>query len=149
MLNSYHEQGMFSEPMEAPEHANIHHMLWRYLIKMCGTCKACVVCDGSPHQGTITLGHTFANSLNAASERLFWAVVAHKGLTAYGADVSNAFAEAPPPVHPLYMRIDEAYCDWWENYLHLPPIPPQYTVVRVNIAIQGHPEASRLWEKIN
>jgi hypothetical protein len=68
MLNSYHEQGMFSEAMEAPDNANIHHMLWRYLIKMCGTRKARMVCDGSPHQGTITLGHTFANSLDAASE---------------------------------------------------------------------------------
>jgi hypothetical protein len=47
-------------------------------------------------RGTITLGHTYANSLDAASKRLFWAIVAQQGLTAYGADVSNAFAEAPP-----------------------------------------------------
>ncbi|MFN9979319.1 MAG: reverse transcriptase domain-containing protein, partial [bacterium] len=63
------------------------------------------------------------------------------------ADVSNAFAEAPPPVYPLYMRIDEAYRDWWENCLQRSPIPPQCTVVRVNNAIQGHPESPRLWEK--
>jgi len=34
---------------------------------MCGTRKAQMVCDGSPRQGTITLGHTFANSLDAPS----------------------------------------------------------------------------------
>ncbi len=68
---------------------------------MDGVRKAHMVCDGSPRQGTITLGHTFANSVDAASKRLFWAVVAEKGLIAYGADVSNAFAEAPPPIHPL------------------------------------------------
>jgi hypothetical protein len=139
---------MFSEPMEAPQNANIHHMLWRYLVKMCGTRKARMVCDGSPRQGTITLGHTFANSLDAPSERLFWAVVAKMGLTAYGADCSNAFAEAPPPKHPLYMRIDEAYHDWWVNHLGKPPIPPNKTVVRVQNAIQGHPESPRLWEKM-
>ncbi len=88
-----------------------------------------MVCDGSPRQGTITLGHTFANSVDAASECLFWAIVAKKGLTAYGVDVSNAFAEAPPPLHPLYMRIDEAYRDWWENHLKRPPIPKEHTVV--------------------
>jgi hypothetical protein len=71
MLDSYHEQGMFSEPMLAPANSNIHHMLWRYVLKMCGTRKARMVCDGSPRQGTITLGHTFANILDAPSERLF------------------------------------------------------------------------------
>jgi hypothetical protein len=148
MLNSYHDQGMFGAPMEAPQNVNIHHMLWKYSIKMDGVRKARMVCDGSPRQGTITLGHTFANSVDAASERLFWAVVAEKGLIAYGADVSNAFAEAPPPIHPLYMRIDDAYRDWWEHHLGKPPIPPHHTVVRVQNAIQGHPESSRLWEKL-
>jgi hypothetical protein len=57
-----------------------------------------MVCDGSPCRGTITLGHTYANSLDAASKRLFWAIVAQQGLTAYGADVSNAFAEPPPSI---------------------------------------------------
>ncbi len=28
MLDSYHEQGMFSEPMTAPTNSNIHQMLW-------------------------------------------------------------------------------------------------------------------------
>jgi hypothetical protein len=148
MLNSYHDQGMFGAPMEAPQNVNIHHMLWKYSIKMDGVRKARMVCDGSPRQGTITLGHTFANSVDAASEHLFWAVVAEKGLIAYGADVSNAFAEAPPPIHPLYMRIDDAYRDWWEHHLGKPPIPPHHTVVRVQNAIQGHPESSRLWEKL-
>jgi hypothetical protein len=40
MLDSYQDQGMFSDPMPAPADANIHHMLWRYTIKMCGTRKA-------------------------------------------------------------------------------------------------------------
>ncbi len=46
------------------------------------------------------------------------------------------------------MRIDEAYRDWWENHLGNPPIPSDCTVVRVQNAIQGHPESPRLWEKL-
>ncbi len=148
MLDNYKNQGMFGAPQERPKGANVHHMLWRYLIKHDGRRKARMVCDGSPRQGTITLGHTYANSVDSASERLFWAIVAQNGLIAYGADVSNAFAEAPAPVAPLYMLIDEAYRDWWENHLKLPPIPKEHTVVRVNHAIQGHPESPRLWEKM-
>lgn len=67
---------------------------------------------------------------------------------AYGADCSNAFAEALPPAHPLHMTIDEAYRDWWENLLKKLPIPPTCTVVKVQNAIQGHPESPRLWEKL-
>jgi hypothetical protein len=74
--------------------------------------------------------------------------VALKGLRAHGTDVSNAFAEAPPPAHPLYMHIDDAYKDWWENSLSRLPIPSHYTVVRVNNAMQGHPESLRLWKKL-
>jgi hypothetical protein len=148
MLDSYLSQGMFGEPTEKPVNANIHHMLWRYLLKMDGTRKARMVCDGSARQGTVTLGHTYANSLDTASERLFWAITAQKGLTAYGADCSNAFAEAPPPVHPLYLQIDEAFRDWWTTHLGRPPIPSTHTVVRVHHAIQGHPESPRLWEKL-
>jgi hypothetical protein len=102
MLDSYHDQGMFSDPMHAPSGTNIHQMLWKYLIKMCSMQRARMVCDGLRCQGaSITLGHTFATSLDSATERLFWAIVAQKGLKAYGACISNAFAEAPPPVHPL------------------------------------------------
>jgi hypothetical protein len=46
------------------------------------------------------------------------------------------------------MRIDDAYRDWWEHHLGKPPITPHHTVVRVQNAIQGHPESSRLWEKL-
>lgn len=147
MLDDYHQQGMFSAPMKKPKNANVHHMLWRYLIKQDGTKKARMVCDGSPRQGTITLGHTYANSLMAASERMFWALVATHNLVAYGADVTNAFAEAPPPVHPLFLYIDDAFKEWWTDHLGHPPIPPELTVVQVQNAIQGHPESPRLWEK--
>ena len=149
MLNSYHEQGMFSAPMEAPAKANIHYMLWRYIYKTCRTRKARMVCDGlAIRQGTITLGHTFANSLDTASERLFWAAVAEKGLMVYRAHISNVFAKAPLPVHPLHTRIDDAYYDWWENYLGRPPSPSHCTVVQVHNATQGHSELPRLWEKL-
>ena len=123
-------------------------MLWIFLLKMDGTKKARMVCNGHPRQkGTVTLGHTYANSLDAASERLFWAIVAQENLIAIGADVSNAFAEAPPPKAPLYLYIDEAFREWWTDHLGRPPIPPECNVVRVNNAIQGHPESPRLWEK--
>jgi len=147
-LNQYWDQGMFSHPMPLPRNANALHMLWRFNIKGCGTRKSRMVCNGSPRQkGTVTIGHTYANALDAASERLFWAIVANEGLIAIGADVSNAFAEAPAPKAPLFLYIDDSFRDWWVNHLQKEPIPKECNVVRVNNAIQGHPESPRLWEK--
>ncbi|MFN9980702.1 MAG: hypothetical protein ACK53Y_12330, partial [bacterium] len=48
---------------------------------------------------------------------------------------------------PLYMYIDEVFKEWWTEHLKRPPIPQGYTVVRVQNAIQGHPESPRLWER--
>jgi hypothetical protein len=145
MLEQCLEQGMFSDPMPLPQNANALHMLWTYLQKICGTRKSRMVCNGSRRpKGTVTLGHTYANSLDAASEHLFWAIVTKEGLIAVG---SNAFAEAPPPSAPLYLYIDDAYREWWTDHLGKAPIPKDCNVVGVHNAIQGRPEASRLWEK--
>jgi hypothetical protein len=98
MLNQYKEHGMFGQLMPLSDGANALHMLWTYILKACGTRKSRMVCNENPkHKGSVTLGHVYANALDAASERLFWAIVANEGMTAIGFDVSNAFAEAPPP----------------------------------------------------
>lgn len=146
-LDQYATQGMFSEPIPLPGGCAASYMLWTYQWKMCGTKKARMVLDGARNRDLTTFGHTYANSLDAPSERLFWALVGKLGLTAIGADVSNAFAEAPAPHAPVYMYIDDTFRDWWENHLQRPPIPSDCTVVRVCKAIQGHPESPRLWEK--
>lgn len=139
---------MFSDPLPLPSGANALHMLWTYFLKIYRTCKSRMVCNGNPRQkGTITLGHTCANALDAASERLFWALVAKEGLIAVGDDISNAFAEAPPPKAPFYLYQDEAFHEWWTEHLGWAPLPKQCNAVRVNNAIQGHLESSRLWEK--
>jgi len=123
-------------------------MLWTYFLKLCGTRKIRMVCKGNPRQkGTVTLGHTYANALDAASKGLFWWIVAEEGLIAIEADVTNAFTEAPPPKAPLYLYIDDSFREWWTEHLGNPPIPQACNVVRVHKAIQGHPESPRLWEK--
>ncbi len=71
-----------------------------------------------------------------------------QGLVVVGADVSNAFAEAPPPKAPLYLFINDFFRQWWTEHLGKDPIPQHHKVIlRVNNAIQGHPESPRLWEK--
>jgi hypothetical protein len=134
---------MFSSPCPLPPHANVLPFLWTYLIKDDGTKKARCVCNGAPSKGTVMLGPTYAGSLDQTGARVFWSVAAMKNLKVYGADVSNAFAEAPPPVAPLYITVDHQYRQWYKTK-GKGDIPEGY-VLKVKRALQGHPEAARLW----
>jgi hypothetical protein len=63
----------------------------------------------------------------------------------FGADVSNAFGDAPPPKQGFFIRPDAAFKEWWASKGRA-PIPDGY-VIPVLAAMQGHPESPRLWEK--
>ena len=145
-LNQYESQGTFGAPCPYPKGENVLPLLWTYLIKDCGTKKARCVCNGSPKQkGSVTLGDTYAGSLEQTGSRIFWATTALFNYITIGADASNAFAEAPAPKAPLFVTIDRPYLDWYANkYPDKPPIPKGY-VLPVHGALQGHPESARLW----
>ena len=88
-------------------------------------------------QGTVTLGDTYAASLDQTASKIFWAMSAGKGHIMVGADVSNAFTEALAPKAPLYLRIDTQFHAWWKSKGR-PPIPDGYGV-NVLKAIPGPP----------
>ncbi len=67
-----------------------------------------------------------------------------KNLLIYGADVSNAFAEAPPPKQGFYIQPDKAFLEWWASKMDgRKLIPLGYVILS---AMQGHPELPCLWE---
>ncbi len=105
------------------------------------------MCDGSLRSGLVKiLDETYANCIDQTSSHLFYAVTARKNLLAFGADISNAFTEALPPKQGFYLQPDKAFHDWWVNHKYQPPIPPNHVIPALS-AMQGHPEAPRLWEK--
>ena len=140
-LNLYQSQEMFDDPATIPKANNtsILPMIWNYLIKNDGTKKARCVADGSPRQqGSITLANTYAACLEQPGSCLFWGITALKNLLAFGCDCSNAFAEAPAPKAPLYLKIDRSYRQWWEHEKG-GKLPDKDLYVKVNHTIQGHP----------
>ncbi len=146
-LNQYSAQRMFGDPVASKEDDAIFHLVWTYTIKNDGRKKAQCVCDGSMHSGMVrVLAETYANCIDQTSARLFYAIAAAKNLLVFGANVSNAFAEAPPLKQGFFIRPDRAFHEWWVNHKKLPPIPPGH-VIPVLSAMQGHPESPCLWEK--
>ena len=67
-----------------------------------------------------------------------------KNKLVYGAYMSNAFAEAPAPKTPLYLKVDKAYKNWWFKKTSEELNGDFY--VKVQHAIQGHPDLPRLWQ---
>ena len=94
-------------------------------------------------KGTVTISHTYAGSLDHTASRIFWSISAAKGHIVFGADASNAFAEVPPPKAPLSMIVDQQYRDWYRHTKNV--IILEGYDIKVNRALQGHPESLRLW----
>ncbi len=147
-LNQYDAQGMFGLPVFKSEGDAIFHLVWTYNIKAVdGRKKACCVCDGSTRSGQVlVLAETYANCVDQTSAHLFYAVASAKNLLIFGADVLNAFAEAPPPKQPFFIHPDTAFCEWWTKHLKRIPIQPGQ-IIPILSAMQGHPESPQLWEK--
>ena len=147
-MDQYVRQDMFGKPGPLPQNDSkfsVLPMIWVYLIKVDGRRKARCVANGAAHfQGTVTLSQTYATCIDQSACRLFWAIAAIKYKLVFGSDAANAFAEAPPPKSPLYLRVDVAYRNWYENKYKI--TLPSNSYVQVNHAIQGHPESPRLWQ---
>ncbi|GFH58223.1 hypothetical protein CTEN210_14699 [Chaetoceros tenuissimus] len=148
-LDQYYAQETFGPPQALPPNANLLTLFWVYVLKDVGTRKARCVCNGARNmRGSVTLAETYASALNQDGSRLFWSKAALDNFIVVGADASNAFAEAPAPVAPLYVKVDEQYRHWYsQKFPEAPPIPAN-SVLRVKKALQGHPESPRLWAKL-
>jgi hypothetical protein len=150
--NKYRLQNMFGDPIPRPPEAVVLPFVWTYMLKEDPLTqeikkKARATCNGGKKYGkAVTVAETYATCVEQPACRLYWSTTASECLLAMGADAGNAFAEAPPTTEPFYMRIDDQFREWWTEHLGRPPIPHGH-VLPVNHALQGHPEAPRLWEK--
>jgi hypothetical protein len=72
------------------------------------------------------------------SLRLFFALCALENKRIYGADVSNAFAEAPPPAQTFYMRVDHVFQHWWTTPLDAPNLSDTLTKPLQRILFYRH-----------
>ena len=97
-LDQYNVQGMFGDPVKVEKDDVVFYLVWTYGVKtLDGRKKARCVCNGSSCSGSVKiLDETYANCVYQTSSRLFYAILAGENLLVFGADVSNAFAEAPP-----------------------------------------------------
>ena len=144
--DQYEEQGMLGTPIPLPNGTARFNIVWQYGIKHDGRKKARATCDGSSRGNVVRVhDHTYAGTPDHIGQRIFFAACAAENLVIYGSDASNAFAEASPPRQGINLHADRSFREWWV-WKGRPPLPNGY-VVPLKSAMQGHPEAPRLWER--
>ena len=153
MLDQYASVNMYAIPVHRrtlPRAAIILRSLWAYTIKADGRKKSRNVTDGSYILRTKclrdALGPTFAASMTQAEFRIFICIATYLNYIIWGADATNAFAYSPPPKGEVYMAVDQQYVEWYHHtYPDHARINLDY-VMRVQHALQGHPESGHLWQ---
>lgn len=151
-LDAHFAAGALGLPVPRPPStsdgpANVLRIQWSNVVKPNGKrkCRACI--DGSKraapwlHQ----FAQTYASCIEQPCMRLFFALAATNGLIVTFADTANAFQQSPPPTRKCYLQIDDAYASWYFKR-HGHHVDRHGYVVPVERALQGHPEAGRLWE---
>ena len=144
--DQYEEQGMLGTPIPLPNGTARFNIVWQYGIKHDGRKKARATCDGSSRGNVVRVhDHTYAGTPDHIGQRIFFAACAAENLVIYGSDASNAFAEASPPRQGINLHADRSFREWWV-WKGRTPLPEGYVVPLLS-AMQGHPEAPRLWER--
>jgi len=153
-LDAHHDAGTLNHPVPRPRSTtdNPVHILrlqWNNLVKDTGKrkCRACI--DGSKRSapGLRDLTTTYASCIETPCMRLFFALAAAEGLLVTFGDTTNAFQQSPPPSVPCFLEIDDANTSWYLKRFKT-AVDPRTHVIPVECALQGHPEAGRLWEQM-
>jgi hypothetical protein len=120
---------------------------WSNVVKPDGKrkCRACINGSKRAAPWLHQFAQTYASCIEQPCMRLFFALAAIYGLIITFGDTSNAFQQSPPPTRKCYLYIDDAYASWYYKRFGQHLDRSAY-VIPVERALQGHPEAGRLWE---
>jgi hypothetical protein len=146
-LDQFERLGMYGRPCRPPQGAIILRSHWQYRVKTSGKRRSRQCCDGSARAAPRlhAMAETYASCIEHPIFRLFLALSASLNYLIYGGDAQDAFAHSPAPTVPTYVAIDDAYSDWYYDKYDIRL--ERGLVLPVLHALQGHPEAARLWEE--
>ena len=85
---------------------------------------------------------TWSSCVELPVQSLFLGISAALNLTIYGGDATDAYAHASASEIPTYLKVDEAYEEWWNETAKLrdkPKINRKY-VLPIEHYLQGSPE---------
>ena len=90
---------------------------------------------------------TYSSCIEFPCLRLFFATCAAKGYIVGFGDVNNAYQQSPPPSVDFFIEIDNTVEDWYFRRFGI-RLNRFKEVIPLLRALQGHPEAGVLWERM-
>ena len=132
---------------EAP--SQVFRLVWAFLVKANGTRKARACPDGSRRAApwSRTLVQTHSSCVESPCLRAFIAECVNRGHCIGFGDVDNACQQSPPPTVDCHLEVDDSPFDWCLHRFG-EKVDRKNFVFPLCRALQGHPEAGVLWERM-
>ena len=154
-LNAHFDSGTIGKAVPRPSadtYGALFHILrlvWNRLIKPSGVRKSRACIDGSKRAAPWLrhLVQTHSSCIEFPCLRLFFAICASKGYIVGFGDVNNAYQQSPPPSVDCFIEIDDTVEDWYFRRFGV-RLNRFKEVIPLLRALQGHPEAGVLWERM-
>ena len=152
-LNSHFDAGTIGMAVPRPTNSTlksqVFRVVWARLVKATGVRKSRACLDGSKRAAPWLrqLVQTYAICIELPCLRLFLAICAQRNYYVTFGDVENAYQQSPPPSVDCFLEIDDTIYDWYLRKFGV-KLDRLKQVIPLYKALQGHPEAGALWERM-
>ena len=153
-LDSHFDSGTIGNAVPRPEPtpdcpSQVFRLVWARLVKSSGVRKSRACLDGSKRAAPwlCMLVQTYSSCVELPCLRLFLAMCAERGYYVTFGDVENAYQQSPPPTIACFLEVDDTIDDWYQNRFGV-KLDRLKQVIPLHRALQGHPEAGVLWERM-
>ena len=153
-LDQHYQAGTIGKavprPTKDPEKpSQVFRLHWARLVKSSGVRKSRACLDGSKRAAPWLrmLVQTYSSCIELPCLRAFLAICANRGYYVGFGDVENAYQQSPPPTVDCFLEIDDTIEDWYQERFK-EKLDRLKSVIPLFRALQGHPEAGVLWERM-
>ncbi len=153
-LDTHFKAGTISHPVPRPPKdklspSQVFRVHWARLVKSSGVRKSRACLDGSKRAAPWLrmLVQTYSSCVDLACLRLFIGICVNRGYYICFGDVENAYQQSPPPTIDCFLEIDDTISDWYLRRFGI-KLDRVKDVIPLHRALQGHPEAGVLWERM-
>ena len=153
-LDTHFKAGTIGHPVLRPPKndsspSQVFRVHWARLVKSSGVRKSRACLDGSKRAAPWLrmLVQTYSSCVDLACLRLFIGLCVNRGYYICFGDVENAYQQSPPPTIDCFLEIDDTIADWYLRRFGV-KLDRVKEVIPLHRALQGHPEAGVLWERM-
>ena len=136
-------------PKDPDKPSQVFRLHWARLVKSSGVRKSRACLDGSKRAAPWLrmMVQTYSSCVELPCFRAFIAICVSRGYYICFSDVENAYQQSPPPSIDCYLEVDDTVYDWYLRRFNV-KLDKFKDVIPLYRALQGHPEAGVLWERM-